>query len=165
MLAIVSGSMARLRLFAPWRWRFAHWTFPGGRSALCAVRCQNRVEGSVTAITFRRNSADNRRQKRLRSLYFRSTLGVRKGVAMKARPSPHANSGRNHVCAISDGCHGLALADFSNTSHVNRQVRARTRMIPMFYTTRLLVFLAVTGGLTAAIVLSLSGELITHLFG
>jgi len=28
----------------------------------------------------------------------------------------------------------------------------------MYYTTRLLVFLAVTGGLTAAIVLSLSGE-------
>jgi hypothetical protein len=35
----------------------------------------------------------------------------------------------------------------------------------MYYTTRLLVFLAVTGGLTAAIVLSLSGELITRLFG
>jgi hypothetical protein len=29
----------------------------------------------------------------------------------------------------------------------------------------LLPFLAVTGGLTAAIVLSLSGELMTHLFG
>jgi hypothetical protein len=35
----------------------------------------------------------------------------------------------------------------------------------MFYTTRLLVFLAVTGGLAAAIVLSLSGELITRLVG
>jgi hypothetical protein len=35
----------------------------------------------------------------------------------------------------------------------------------MYYTTRLLVFLAVTGGLTAAIVLSLSGELITRLVG
>ena len=35
----------------------------------------------------------------------------------------------------------------------------------MYYTTRLLVFLAVTGGLAAAIVLSLSGELIAHLFG
>ena len=34
-----------------------------------------------------------------------------------------------------------------------------------FYTTRLLVFLAVTGGLAAAIVLSLSGELIAHVFG
>jgi hypothetical protein len=34
-----------------------------------------------------------------------------------------------------------------------------------FYTTRLLVFLAVTGGLAAAIVLSLSGELIARLFG
>src|SRR6516225_5526573 len=114
MLAIVSGSMARLRLFAPWRWRFARWTFHGGRSALCAVRCQNRVEGSVTAITFRRNSAGNRRQKRLRSLYFRSTLKVRKGVAMRARPSPQ----RNHVCAICDGCHRLTLADVGNTSHV-----------------------------------------------
>ena len=31
--------------------------------------------------------------------------------------------------------------------------------------TRLLVFLAVTGGLTAAIVLSFSGELIVRLFG
>ena len=31
--------------------------------------------------------------------------------------------------------------------------------------TRLLVFLAVTGGLTAAIVLSLSGELVAHLIG
>jgi len=35
----------------------------------------------------------------------------------------------------------------------------------MYYTTRLLVFLAVTGGLTAAIVLSLSGELVTRLVG
>ena len=35
----------------------------------------------------------------------------------------------------------------------------------MYYTTRLLVFLAVTGGLTVAIVLSLSGELITRLVG
>ena len=35
----------------------------------------------------------------------------------------------------------------------------------MYYTTRLLVFLAVTGGLTAAIVLSLSGELVTRLIG
>ena len=34
-----------------------------------------------------------------------------------------------------------------------------------FYTTRLLVFLAVTGGVAAAIVLSLSGELIAHVFG
>jgi hypothetical protein len=34
----------------------------------------------------------------------------------------------------------------------------------MYYTTRLLVFLAVTGGLAAAIVLSLSGELIAHVF-
>jgi hypothetical protein len=33
-----------------------------------------------------------------------------------------------------------------------------------FYTTRLLVFLAVTGGLAAAIVLSLFGELIAHVF-
>jgi hypothetical protein len=33
-----------------------------------------------------------------------------------------------------------------------------------FYTTRLLVFLAVTGGLAAAIVLLLSGELIARLF-
>src|SRR5215467_3837027 len=24
----------------------------------------------------------------------------------------------NHVCAICDGCHGLTLADFGNTSHV-----------------------------------------------
>ena len=35
----------------------------------------------------------------------------------------------------------------------------------MYYTTRLLVFLAVTGGLAAAIVLSLSGEVIARLFG
>ena len=35
----------------------------------------------------------------------------------------------------------------------------------MYYTTRLLVFLAVTGGLATAIVLSLSGELITRLVG
>ena len=35
----------------------------------------------------------------------------------------------------------------------------------MYYTTRLLVFLAVTGGLAATIVLSLSGELITRLVG
>jgi hypothetical protein len=35
----------------------------------------------------------------------------------------------------------------------------------MYYTTRLLVFLAVTGGLTAAIVLSLSGELVARLVG
>jgi hypothetical protein len=34
-----------------------------------------------------------------------------------------------------------------------------------FYTTRLLVFLAVTGGLAAVIVLSFSGELITRIFG
>ena len=34
-----------------------------------------------------------------------------------------------------------------------------------FYTTRLLIFLAVTGGLVATIVLSLSGELIAHVFG
>jgi hypothetical protein len=34
-----------------------------------------------------------------------------------------------------------------------------------FYTTRLLVFLAVTGGLAAAIVLLLSGELIAHVVG
>jgi hypothetical protein len=55
------------------RWRFARWTlFHGGRSALCAMRCRNHVEDSVTAITFRRNSAGNWRQKRLRSLYFRS---------------------------------------------------------------------------------------------
>jgi hypothetical protein len=33
-----------------------------------------------------------------------------------------------------------------------------------FYTTRLLLFLAVTGGLAAAIVLSLFGELIAHVF-
>ena len=33
-----------------------------------------------------------------------------------------------------------------------------------FYTTRLLVFLAVTGGLATAIVLLLSGELIAHVF-
>jgi len=33
-----------------------------------------------------------------------------------------------------------------------------------FYTTRLLVFLAVTGGLAAAIVLSLFGELIERVF-
>src|SRR6516225_7256181 len=124
MLAIVSGSMARLRLFAPWRWRFAHWTFHDGRSALCGVRCQNRVEGSVTAITFRRNSADNRRQKRLRSLYFRSILGVRKGVAMRARPSPSRKFKRDHICATCDGRHRLTLADFANTSHVSRQVRA-----------------------------------------
>ena len=39
----------------------------------------------MTAITFRRNSADNRRQKRLRSLYFRSIQGVRKGVPMTTR--------------------------------------------------------------------------------
>ena len=40
-------------------------------------------------------------------------------------------------------------------------------MIPAmyFYTTRLLLFLAVTGGLTVAIVLSLSGELIAHFSG
>ena len=35
----------------------------------------------------------------------------------------------------------------------------------MYYTTKLLAFLAVTGGLAAAIVLSLSGELIAHVFG
>ena len=51
-----------------------------------------------------------------------------------------------------------------------RRVRAKTRMIPfganaMYYTTRLLVFLAVTGGLAAAIALLLSGELIAHVFG
>jgi hypothetical protein len=34
----------------------------------------------------------------------------------------------------------------------------------MGFTTRQLVFLAVTGGLVAAIVLLLSGELIAHLF-
>jgi hypothetical protein len=34
-----------------------------------------------------------------------------------------------------------------------------------FYTTRLPVFLAVAGGLAGAIVLSLSGELIAHVFG
>jgi hypothetical protein len=34
----------------------------------------------------------------------------------------------------------------------------------MYYTTGLLVFLAVTGGLAAAIVLLLSGELIARLF-
>jgi hypothetical protein len=34
----------------------------------------------------------------------------------------------------------------------------------MYYTTRLLVFLAVTGGLAAAIVLSLFGEPIAHVF-
>ena len=34
-----------------------------------------------------------------------------------------------------------------------------------FYTTKLLAFLAVTGGLAAAIVLLLSGELIAHVFG
>jgi hypothetical protein len=34
----------------------------------------------------------------------------------------------------------------------------------MYYTTRLLVFLAVTGGLAAAIVLLLSGELIARHF-
>jgi len=34
-----------------------------------------------------------------------------------------------------------------------------------FYTTRLLVFLAVTGGLAAAMVLTLSGELVARLFG
>src|SRR5215472_15255323 len=76
ILAIVSVSMARLRLVARFRRRFARWTlFHGGRSALCVVRCQNRVEGTVTAITSRRDSAANRRQKRLRSLYFRSPPG------------------------------------------------------------------------------------------
>jgi len=34
----------------------------------------------------------------------------------------------------------------------------------MYYTTRLLVFLAVTGGLAAAIALSLFGELIARVF-
>ena len=49
ILAIVSVSMARSRLFARLRRRFARWTlFHGGRSALCAIRCQNRVKGSVT---------------------------------------------------------------------------------------------------------------------
>ena len=74
----------------------------------------------------------------------------------------------DHVCAICDGCHGLTLAGFGKTSQVTWQVRARTRMIPgtntMYYTTRLLVFLAVTGGLAAAIALLLSGELIAHVF-
>jgi len=37
---------------------------------------------------------------------------------------------RDHVCAICDGYHELTLAGFGNTSHVSRQVRARTRMIP-----------------------------------
>ena len=48
-----------------------------------------------------------------------------------------------------------------------RKDRSRPTLgaIAMYYTTRLLVFLAVTGGLTAAIVLSLSDELITHVFG
>ena len=73
---------------------------------------------------------------------------------------------RNHVSAICDDCHRLTLADFGNTSHVREQVRARTRMMSnVFLHTRLLVFLAVTGGLATAIVLSLSGELIAHLFG
>src|SRR6516165_9418488 len=112
MLAIVSGSMARLRLFAPWRWRFAHWTFPGGRSALSTVRSQNRVEGSVTAITFRRNSADNRRQKKIKVTILSFT-----------RPSPSRKFKRDHVCAICDGWHRLTLADFANTSHVDRQAR------------------------------------------
>src|SRR6516164_183376 len=126
MLAIVSGSMARLRLFAPWRWRFAHWTFPGGRSALCAVRCQNRVEGSVTAITFRRNSADNRRQKKIKVTILSFNPG--EGVAMRARPSPSRKFKRDHVCAICDGCHGPTLAGFGNTSHVQRVIPSLEQM-------------------------------------
>ena len=70
---------------------------------------------------------------------------------------------RDHVCAICDGCHGLTLAGFGNTPHVSGPEHVGTNA--MYYTTRLLVFLAVTGGLAAAIVLSLSGELITRLLG
>ena len=58
---------------------------------------------------------------------------------------------------------GLTLAGFDNASYVIGPEHVGTNA--MYYTTRLLVFLAVTGGLTAAIVLSLSGELIAHLFG
>ena len=83
---------------------------------------------------------------------------------MRARPFPSRKFKRDHVCAICDGRHRLTLADFGNTSHVDQQVRARTRMIPMYYTTRLLVFLAVTGGLAAAIALSLFGEVIARVF-
>ena len=61
---------------------------------------------------------------------------------------------------------GLTLAGFGNTSHVDRRFgREHGTNAMYFYTTKLLVFLAVTGGLAAAIVLSLSGELIAHLFG
>src|SRR5215469_10317413 len=84
ILAIVSVSVARLRLFGRLRRRFAHWTFlHGGRSALCGMRCKNRVEVTVTAITSRRNLRLIRRQKRLRSLYFHSPQGVREGVAIR----------------------------------------------------------------------------------
>src|SRR6516225_2663244 len=86
ILAIVSGLMARLRLYARLRWRFARWTlFHGGRSALYAMRCQNRVEGSVTAITFRRNSAGNRRQKRIKVTILSFNPGSSQGRDDKAR--------------------------------------------------------------------------------
>ena len=49
---------------------------------------------------------------------------------MRARPFPSRKFKRDHVCAICDGRHRLTLADFGNTSHVNAEVRARTRMIP-----------------------------------
>src|SRR5215469_18331220 len=85
ILAIVSVSMARLRLFARLRRRFARWTlFHGGRSALCEVRCQNRVEGTVTAITSRRDSAANRRSKKIKVTILSFTpRGSSGGVAIR----------------------------------------------------------------------------------
>jgi hypothetical protein len=56
-VVIVNVSMARLRLFARlWR-RFALWNlFHGSRSAVSALRCQNRAGYSVTAVTSRTKS-------------------------------------------------------------------------------------------------------------
>ena len=70
----------------------------------------------MTAITFRRNSADNRRQKKIKVTILSFNPG--EGVAMRARPSPSRKFKRDHVCAICDGCHGLTLAGFDNASHV-----------------------------------------------
>jgi len=78
----------------------------------------------VTAITFRRNSADNRRQKKIKVTILSFNPG--EGVAMRARPSPSRKFKRDHVCAICDGCHRLTLADFANTSHVDRQARCHS---------------------------------------
>ena len=70
----------------------------------------------MTAITFRGNSADNRRQKKIKVTILSFNLG--EGVAMRARPSPSRKLKHDHVCAICDGCQGLTLAGFDNASHV-----------------------------------------------